>query len=137
MGSGGGDVGKAINKQINNAGSYFGFNVNNGWKWDGKSGIAHVYDESFGELDGRNKARAALNQSQGQFDIAQKQSADLIAQQQWTKQQNDSTASSTANAATATANATSGLTYANATPQALGPGFNGGPSATKKDFLGL
>lgn len=130
-------VGNSLGNYAKGVANYLGWNTDGkNWKFDGKEGFIHMDDEAFGEIDGRNKARAALNQDQDHFNIAQAQAADLVAQQNWNKQNADNTGSAGAAAATATAKGASGLNYNNTTPLALGPGATN-PSTAGKDFLGL
>lgn len=127
------DVGSFVNQGVNLIQQYYGFD--NKWNWTNKTGIFHAADEGIGEITGRNQSRASLNLARDQFSYAQTQAQGLIKQQQWNRQQNDVIGSNNAAAQTATARATSGATFANATPSALGPGFNN--QGGQKDFLGL
>ena len=142
------DIGKSISKGVSSlsSGTAAGDLLNGatnfvtgGMVGYGKGGFqegyaSHPADEALGQVTGRNQSRAALNQSQAQFNLAQQQAQALIAQQQWNAKQADITASNSAGAASRTAALLSGANFSNATPMALGPGFNGGQ---QKDFLGL
>lgn len=97
---------------------------------------SHGYDEAFGEITGRNKAREALNFQREKFDYQKKQAADLLQQQQWYKRQVD-ISSSDAAAVQRTAGQ-GGMNMSTSTPMAFGRGGAAlGQGAPQKDFLGL
>lgn len=98
---------------------------------DGFKDVLHPLDEGLGEITGRNAQRKALNLAQDQFDQANKNMQNQIAQQRWNTMTSDVNASSTAKAIRATAASTSGVNYNNSTPLGTGSG------ALQKDFLGV
>lgn len=137
MGGGGGnnplsDVGNAISNGTKAIGSFYGFNSSTG-QWDNSGGVFHALDEGVGEVTGRNESRAALNQATDQYNQAQTDANNLVAQQQWNQMTGDMQSSQTASAARSAA-ASTGPTYGSTTP--LGWGASGNPGA-QKDFLGL
>jgi hypothetical protein len=133
-GGGGGNPLDQLTSGLNSAVKFVsGYDPSSG-SWSTHGSQFQALDEGLGAIDGRNASRAALNQSQDQFNIAQQQAQDLINQNNWNKQSADATASSSAGAAAATAKITGGINPTNATPLAMG---SGGAPAAPKDFLGL
>lgn len=138
MGGGGGGDG-FFNKLVNNLNSAVqfvsGYDPRTG-DWSTHGSQWQMLDEGIGGVTGRNTARASLNLARDQFNASQKQAADLVAQNNWNKQQADSMASGSAGAATATSRAMSGINPNNSTPTSArtNPLGTSGPS---KDFLGL
>jgi hypothetical protein len=128
--SGAQSIGSGLNQFAKNIGGYYGFDSDG--KWTNSGGIFHWLDEGLGEVTGRNQSRAALNLSRDQFNYAQQQASDLVANQQWQRQQGDMAASSAAGAARATAAYSSTNTPSMSMTTPLGFG-----SGAQKDFLGL
>lgn len=121
-------VGNAISKGTQAIGNFYGFD--NSGKWTNSGGVFHALDEGVGEVTGRNESRAALNLARDQYNTAQTDANNLVAQQQWNQMTSASAASQTA-AASARAGAGTGPTANTTTPLGFGSGAAG------KDFLGL
>ena len=128
--SGVADVGNGLGKFAQGIGSFYGFDSSG--KWTNQGGVFHALDEGVGEITGRNQSRAALNLSRDQFNYAQSQANQLIANQQWQRQQGDIAGSQTAGAARANAAYSSTNTPSMSMTTPLGFG-----SGSQKDFLGL